>query len=105
MGESSHKKWPKLCCSILINCMNLEHNSSKTSKYISKPLTSRQYFIYCIRQTILRNLNRNSVEYQRARRRIQNNMDASRYVSPELSNFAKFQIPLQRQSPRSLNVL
>jgi len=32
-------------------------------------------------------------------------MDAARYVSPELSNFAKFQIPLQRQSPRSLNVL
>ena len=30
-------------------------------------------------------------------------MDAARYVSPELSNFAKFQIPLQRQSPRSLN--
>lgn len=52
-----------------------------------------------------KNLNRNSVEYQRARRRIQNNMDAARYVSPELSNFAKFQIPLQRQSPRSLNVL
>jgi len=52
-----------------------------------------------------KNLNRNSQEYQIARRRIQNNMDAARYVSPELSNFAKFQIPLQRQSPRSLNVL
>jgi hypothetical protein len=52
-----------------------------------------------------RNLNRNSQEYAIARRRIQNNMDAARYVSPELSNFAKFQIPLQRQSPRNLNVL
>ena len=35
-------------------------------------------------------------EYQRARRLIQNNFDACRYISPQLSQFARFVIPLGR---------
>jgi len=47
----------------------------------------------------------NSKEYQKARRLIQNNMDASRYMSPELQNFCQFVIPLGDEPPRGLAVL
>merc|ERR1712106_1038409 len=47
----------------------------------------------------------NSKEYQTARRLIQNNMDASRYMSPELQNFCQFVIPLGDEPPRGLAVL
>jgi len=39
---------------------------------------------------------RTAPEYQQARRLIQNNFDACRYISPQLSQFAKFVIPLGR---------
>merc|ERR1719210_1509206 len=39
---------------------------------------------------------RSHPEYQKARRLIQNNFDACRYISPQLSQYAKFVIPLGR---------
>lgn len=39
---------------------------------------------------------RSSTTYQQARRLIQNNLDACRYISPQMSQFAKFVIPLAR---------
>jgi len=46
-----------------------------------------------------------SVEYQHARRCIQNNFDASRYISPEMSFFSRFVVPLGRPAPRQLRLV
>jgi len=48
---------------------------------------------------------RNSEKYAKHRRLIQNNMDASRYLSPQLQNFSKFVIPLGEPPPRRLAVV
>ena len=48
---------------------------------------------------------RNSDKYAKHRRLIQNNMDASRYLSPQLQNFSKFVIPLGEPPPRRLAVV
>jgi len=45
---------------------------------------------------------KNAPEYETARRLIQNNMDASRYMSPELQHFCQFVIPLGDEPPRGL---
>ena len=39
---------------------------------------------------------RSSPQFQRAKRLIQNNFDACRYASPQVSTFAKFVVPLGR---------
>jgi len=48
---------------------------------------------------------RGEPEYQLARRRIQNNMDACRYVAHEMTTFSRFVIPLARQPPRKLSIV
>ena len=48
---------------------------------------------------------KSSKEYELSRRLIQNNMDASRYMSPELQNFCQFVIPLGDVPPRGLAVM
>jgi len=48
---------------------------------------------------------RNSMEYQRHRRNIQNNMDAAKYLSSELQNFCTFMVPLNESRPRRLGVI
>lgn len=48
---------------------------------------------------------RGAPEYQLARRRIQNNMDACRYVAHEMTTFSRFVIPLARQPPRKLSIV
>ena len=46
-----------------------------------------------------------SAEYQQHRRIIQNNMDAARYLSPQLQYFCQFIIPLGESRPRRLAVI
>ena len=48
---------------------------------------------------------RNADVYQVHRRLIQNNMDAARYLSPQLQNFSQFIVPLGEQRPRRLSVV
>jgi hypothetical protein len=48
---------------------------------------------------------RGEPEYQLARRRIQNNMDACRYVAHEMTTFSRFVIPLARAPPRKLSIV
>jgi len=48
---------------------------------------------------------RDSVEYQRNRRLIQNLMDAARYLGPELENFCNYVIPLGSPPRRVLSVV
>lgn len=48
---------------------------------------------------------RNAEQYQKNRRLIQNNMDASRYLSPQLQNFCQFVVPLGETPPRRLAVV
>ena len=50
-------------------------------------------------------MDRQADEYQKARRRIQNNMDACRYIAHELTTFSRFVIPLARQPPRTLSIV
>jgi len=44
-------------------------------------------------------------DYGYHRRLIQNNMDAARYLSPQLRNYADFIIPLAEERPRRLGVI
>ena len=47
---------------------------------------------------------KNTPEYERACRLVQNNMDASRYLAPALQHFRHFVIPLGDEPPRGLDV-
>ena len=44
-------------------------------------------------------------DYGTHRRLIQNNMDAARYLSPQLRNFSEFIIPVAEERPRRLGVI
>merc|ERR1712130_189052 len=48
---------------------------------------------------------REATEYRDQRRLIQNNMDAARYLSPQLQNFSQFIVPLGEARPRRLAVV
>jgi len=48
---------------------------------------------------------RDAPEYRDQRRLIQNNMDAARYLSPQLQNFSQFIVPLGESRPRRLAVV
>jgi hypothetical protein len=48
---------------------------------------------------------RNSQVYEEHRRVIQNNMDAARYLGPQLQNFSQFVLPIGSQTPRRLGVI
>jgi|ERR1712227_371209 len=46
-----------------------------------------------------------SIEYKKTRRLIQNNMDAARYLAPQLRDLADFVIPLGDEPPRQLGCI
>jgi hypothetical protein len=48
---------------------------------------------------------RNSVEYQRSRRQIQNTMDALRYAGPACTALSKFVVPIAQPAPRPLRIV
>ena len=52
-----------------------------------------------------KNMDRNSLEYERYKTDIQNLMDAARYASPMFMNMAKFTLPLSQPSPRRVSVM
>ena len=49
--------------------------------------------------------NRNSIEYQRSRRQIQNTMDALRYAGPACTALSKFVVPIAQPAPRPLRIV
>ena len=52
-----------------------------------------------------KNMDRNSLEYERYKTDIQNLMDAARYASPMFKNMTKFTLPLSQPSPRRVSVM
>jgi len=48
---------------------------------------------------------RNSAEYQRSRRQIQNTMDALRYAGPACTALSKFVVPIAQPAPRPLRIV
>jgi hypothetical protein len=49
--------------------------------------------------------NKNDEKYKSARRMFQNNMDAAKFLAPELKNFSQFIIPLGDEPPRVLSIV
>ena len=48
---------------------------------------------------------RNSIEYQKSRRQIQNTMDSLRYAGPACTALSKFVVPIAQPAPRPLRIV